>query len=119
MARPRRTGVILVSALIALVCAVAADQWASAQQRFDVEVVRMNKTGEMRYIIDPPRPGRFRAVNAPLRLLIGYAYEIPHYRLRGAPNWIGEQRFLRTQASIASCQNEFINRQLLRLTVRS
>jgi uncharacterized protein (TIGR03435 family) len=58
-----------------------------------VAVVRLNKSGELRYILDPPRPGRFRAVNVPLRTLIGYAYEVPAYRLKGGPSWLSDQRF--------------------------
>ena len=37
--------------------------------------------------------GRFTAVNAPLRFLILYAYQIQGYQLIGAPDWIANERF--------------------------
>jgi uncharacterized protein (TIGR03435 family) len=37
--------------------------------------------------------GRFNAVNAPLRFLILYAYQIQGYQLIGAPDWIATERF--------------------------
>jgi uncharacterized protein (TIGR03435 family) len=37
--------------------------------------------------------GRFTAVNAPLRFLIVYAYQLQGYQLIGAPDWIANERF--------------------------
>src|SRR5262245_29202436 len=37
--------------------------------------------------------GRFTAVNAPLRFLILYAYQLQSYQLIGAPDWIANERF--------------------------
>jgi Protein of unknown function (DUF3738) len=37
--------------------------------------------------------GRFNAVNAPLRFLITYAYQIQNYQLVGGPDWIANERF--------------------------
>jgi uncharacterized protein (TIGR03435 family) len=37
--------------------------------------------------------GRFNAVNAPLRFLILYAYQLQAYQLIGAPDWIATERF--------------------------
>ena len=37
--------------------------------------------------------GRFDAVNAPLRQLILFAYQIQNYQLVGAPDWIGNARY--------------------------
>jgi len=37
--------------------------------------------------------GRFTAVNAPLRFLILYAYQLQGHQLVGAPDWIANERF--------------------------
>ena len=37
--------------------------------------------------------GRFTAVNAPLRFLIVYAYQLQGHQLVGAPDWIANERF--------------------------
>jgi hypothetical protein len=37
--------------------------------------------------------GRFTAVNAPLRFLIMYAYQLQGHQLVGAPDWIATERF--------------------------
>jgi uncharacterized protein (TIGR03435 family) len=37
--------------------------------------------------------GRFTAVNAPLRFLIMYAYQLQGHQLVGAPEWIANERF--------------------------
>jgi uncharacterized protein (TIGR03435 family) len=37
--------------------------------------------------------GRFNAVNAPLRFLITYAFQIQNYQLVGGPDWIANERF--------------------------
>lgn len=37
--------------------------------------------------------GRFTAVNAPLRFLIMYAYQLQGHQLVGAPDWIANERF--------------------------
>ena len=37
--------------------------------------------------------GRFTAVNAPVRFLILYAYQLQGYQLIGAPDWIATERF--------------------------
>jgi uncharacterized protein (TIGR03435 family) len=37
--------------------------------------------------------GRFTAVNAPLRFLILYAYQLQAYQLIGAPDWTANERF--------------------------
>jgi len=37
--------------------------------------------------------GRFNTINAPLRMLITFAYQIQNYQLVGGPDWIGNERY--------------------------
>lgn len=37
--------------------------------------------------------GRFNTINAPVRMLITFAYQIQNYQLVGGPDWIGSERY--------------------------
>jgi len=81
--------------MCALICAVLGGTSLLAQSyAFEVASIRPAKPD------NPPGQGvsrapggRFNAVNAPLRFLILYAYQIQGYQLIGAPEWIANERF--------------------------
>lgn len=75
--------------LVAFAAVVSAQ---TSQPAFDAVSVKVNTGGTA-----PTRvatlPNRFSAVNATLRMLARYAFNVPDYRLSGGPNWMDADRF--------------------------
>jgi bla regulator protein blaR1 len=59
---------------------------------FEVASIKRNPSGDMRASIQA-LPGGYRAVNAPLRLLIRDAYALQGFQLVGGPSWLDSERF--------------------------
>src|SRR3954465_16040447 len=79
---------VLMAALGALMVTWAATQGPV----FDAVSVKGNTTGETRTRFENP-PGRFTAINVPLRFLIRQAYRVPESRIARGPSWIAGDRF--------------------------
>ena len=83
----------IVLLAMALATAVSAQSPTSdAGASFEVAVVKENKSGDERSQMADP-PGRFSAVNVPLREMIEYAWRLRSFQLVGGPSWIGSDRF--------------------------
>jgi uncharacterized protein (TIGR03435 family) len=52
-----------------------------------------NPRGPAAPLVLPPVGGRFRATNAPLRLLVRTAYGLPDTRIVGGPSWQSSEKF--------------------------
>jgi uncharacterized protein (TIGR03435 family) len=80
------------------VLAVAQARYGAAQEKdvsepkFEVVSVKPNPAGNARIRLGP-QGNRLRAENLSPRQLIGYAYEIPDYRISGTPAWAETERF--------------------------
>ena len=69
-----------------------AQSQAAGSASFEVASIRRNSSGDMRASIQA-LPGGYRAVNAPLRLLIRDAYALQGFQLVGGPSWLDSERF--------------------------
>jgi len=99
---------VLMAALVALMVTRLATQVPA----FDAVSVKGNTTGETRTRFENP-PGRFTAVNVPLRFLIRQAYRVPESRIFGGPSWIAVDRFdIAATAPPQTTSDQ--NRQMLR-----
>ncbi len=68
----------------------------SRSQAFDVATVKPNTSGTRQRSLSYP-PGRFVALNMPLRFVIANAFgveaSLPQYLVAGGPSWIDSERF--------------------------
>ena len=60
---------------------------------FEAASVKPNISGENDTSMRPQPSGRFTATNAPLQLLVTYAYQLQQFQLQGAPGWLRTDRF--------------------------
>ena len=109
----RITAIVLVMlGLVPGAVNLAAQQPAGAPLAFDVVSVRAAEgptlTGRGIQIV----PGRFRAVDMPLMSLILRAYDVAHWRVEGAPGWVGTERFNVDATFPSSATREEVNAML-------
>jgi uncharacterized protein (TIGR03435 family) len=71
----------------------ALAQSAAPRPEFEVASIKLNKSGDLRAMILPPRGGRFTATNIPFQFLITLAYQIKDFQLTGAPAWLKSERY--------------------------
>lgn len=87
----RRLIVVFLSVLAAVPAAHAPEPQVPVA--FEAASVKPNTSGESDTSMRPQPSGRFTATNAPLRLLITYAYQLQPFQLQGAPGWLQSDRF--------------------------
>jgi uncharacterized protein (TIGR03435 family) len=99
-----RVGALSASAIVACALLViigisplravarAQVQAAGRTGSFEVASIKPNQSGDLRASIQA-LPGGYRAVNAPLRLLIRDAYALQGFQLVGGPSWLDSERF--------------------------
>jgi uncharacterized protein (TIGR03435 family) len=55
--------------------------------------VKVNKSGDGRFLIGGPGFGRFVATNVPAKVLFYWAYGLKDFQLSGGPSWINSERY--------------------------
>src|SRR5690242_14792118 len=87
-------------AALSLTCLVGPGLVISAQDSptpkfvFDVASIRQNTDpGGRNHIYNDKHTGEFRTVNAPLKMVLEYAYDLPQTQIAGAPSWIDSAKF--------------------------
>ena len=61
---------------------------------FDVASIRQNTSiGGHNHIYNDPHNGEFRTINAPLKMILEYAYDMPQPQIVGGPAWIDFAKF--------------------------
>ncbi len=63
------------------------------QATFDVASVKANTSGDRRASLQMNLPDGFTATNQTLQALISIIYQMPLYRMSGAPDWLASERF--------------------------
>lgn len=71
---------------------LSASALAAQKPAFESASVKPNVSGDIRMTFTPDAPGWFVAENAPLALLIRFAYDLPDFEVTGGPNWINSDR---------------------------
>jgi uncharacterized protein (TIGR03435 family) len=98
---PRASVVEVATSAAALVALTLAGslvpRWIAfaqeAQLSFEVASVKPNTSGELNGSVRIVPGGRLRGINAPLRLFITAAWQIPDSRLAGGPGWVDSAKF--------------------------
>ena len=88
-----RLAVSVVVALIAIAAPRPQAQSIPKPLAFEVASVKANKSETDPGGTTDTIPGRFTVSNTPLFFIINYAYDLPGYRLVGAPDWTWDARF--------------------------
>jgi uncharacterized protein (TIGR03435 family) len=99
----RTAPVLACTTALAIALATAAPGHLSAQASsaaavdpnlaFEAASVKANKSGEPFIRFGGASPGRFNAVNAPVREIIRVAYNVQPFQLVGLPAWTETERF--------------------------
>jgi uncharacterized protein (TIGR03435 family) len=71
----------------------ALAQSVAARPEFEVASIKLNKSGDLRAMMLPPRGGRFTATNIPFQFLLTLAFKIKDFQLTGAPAWVSSERY--------------------------
>ena len=85
------TGLVIVG-ISPLRAVTRAQLQAAGSATFEVASIKRNPSGDMRASIQA-LPGGYRAVNAPLRLIIRDAYALQGFQLVGGTSWLDAERF--------------------------
>jgi uncharacterized protein (TIGR03435 family) len=92
----RRAIILSVVGVAALIAAARVQVRAQSDAKplaFEVTSVKANKSETDPGGTTDTIPGRFTVSNTPLLFIINYAYNLPGYRLVGAPDWTWNDRF--------------------------
>src|SRR5437016_6257709 len=65
----------------------------SQMPAFEVADVKVNKSGELRMMVDIQPGGKLVMRNVPMRVLIVFAYHLRPEALAGGPAWIDSDRY--------------------------
>jgi uncharacterized protein (TIGR03435 family) len=77
-----------------LLAQVDTDAPAAPQLAFDVASIRQNTMlGGRIHIYNDPHNGEFRTANAPLKMILEYAYGLPQTQIVGGPAWVDSAKF--------------------------
>ena len=88
----RSLSIVLVSAPIAF--GYVAAQQPADKPAFEVASVRQNtEVGGRNHIYSDPHTADFRTVNAPLKMILQYAYQMPQTQIVGTPSWVDSTKF--------------------------
>jgi len=89
------TGVTALSlALSSMLLAQAGNTADAAKFAFEVASIRQNVDGGGHvHIYNDRHNGEFRTVNAPLKMILVYAYELPRTQMVGGPAWVDSTTF--------------------------
>jgi uncharacterized protein (TIGR03435 family) len=79
------------SACVAVVL-LAVACFAQQPPRFEAASIKLNSSGASAAGVALP-PGRLAATNVPMRVLLGFAYNLQDSRVIGGPDWLGTVRF--------------------------
>jgi uncharacterized protein (TIGR03435 family) len=71
---------------------------------FEVVSIRPQKSGNPAYI--PTTPMRFVDVNATLRSLVTWAWNVRGFQVDGGPDWAGSQRFDVSATTVRRCRRQ-------------
>jgi uncharacterized protein (TIGR03435 family) len=93
MANHRTETALAALILIGSLRVSALGQSTPAGPTFEVASVKQNTSGDTNGMLRPSAGGRIDAVNMPLRQLIAFAYNLPPFRLLGAPDWTSTARY--------------------------
>ncbi|HKO17663.1 MAG TPA: TIGR03435 family protein [Acidobacteriaceae bacterium] len=70
------------------------DTQAAPKFAFEVASIRQNTDiGGRNHIYSVSHNGEFRTVNAPLKMILEYAYNLPQTQMVGAPSWVDSTKF--------------------------
>lgn len=89
--RARHVTILATATLLGTV--LTAQTPSSSTAAFEVASMKANTSGAAGGSLRPTAGGRVDGVNMALRDLVLVAYDIPPFRLAGAPNWIGTVRY--------------------------
>jgi bla regulator protein blaR1 len=64
-----------------------------ARAEFEVASVKSGNPDDRRRLVGSLGPGRFDAINASLRMLISFAYDVREYQVSGGPGWLSLAEF--------------------------
>lgn len=88
---------LLVCALMSHAAAVAQanpDAQTTAKFEFEVASIRQNMDpGGRNHIWNDKHTGEFRTGNAPLKMILEYAYNLPQTQMVGGPKWVDSAKF--------------------------
>jgi uncharacterized protein (TIGR03435 family) len=74
--------------------AAAGQGAAAAKAEFEVASIRQNTAPEgHNHLYNDPHNGEFRTVNAPLKMILEYAYGLPQTQMVGGPAWLNSAKF--------------------------
>ena len=91
MLRPLAVAGLMLWACYAL--GQSAVQPGAPRPEFEVASIKLNKSGDLRVMINTAGGGRFTATNIPLQRLIMNAYRVKNFQISGAPAWLNSERY--------------------------
>lgn len=84
-------------AAIAIVCAIAlslsAQQESGLKLEFEVATIRTSPPDHVGAQMFSPGPGRFTAMTATLKDLMGFAYNLRPHQIAGGPGWLDAEKY--------------------------
>jgi len=87
-------GLLLCGLMTGGAMAQAEDGKPSAKLEFAVASIRQNmESGGHNHIYNDRHSGEFRTVNAPLKMVMEYAYGLPQTQMVGGPDWLNSDKF--------------------------
>src|SRR5260370_5924753 len=84
---------MLRALLVANLVAVFPPRAVFGQPAFEVASVKPNKSGDNSISMRRQPGGRVTVTNAPLRMLITFAYDLREHQLSGGPSWLNSDRY--------------------------
>jgi uncharacterized protein (TIGR03435 family) len=89
----RRLSVLLAAFLVATSAARLIGQSDQKPLAFEVASVKSNTSGDRRASLQMNLPDSFAATNQTLQSLVSLMYQVPIFKITGAPGWFATDRF--------------------------